>query len=178
MPKQEVREGYYIERPNRDKAASKTMKAVVLLLLLVSAALVAVITIGGWDRLTGAKPLNIAYVLIFLLSAYFVAKWNRGILPIIAALAIILGIFAAVAGPAWFDRDKTGFDSPLLDEAFLGLLTFLLIPVQLLLIGASMSAFSQAWSVEVEVPEGEKYEPGKHDTKKYESPPDGDPARA
>ena len=37
-----------------------------------------------------------------------------------AALAIILLIFAAVAGPAWFERDKTGFTSPALDEGVLG----------------------------------------------------------
>ena len=44
--------------------------------------------------------------------AYFVARWNRGVLPVAAALAIILLIFAAVAGPAWFARDKTGFTNP------------------------------------------------------------------
>ena len=43
--------------------------------------------------------------------AFFVARWNRGVLPVAAALAIIMLIFAAVAGPGWFDRDKAGFDT-------------------------------------------------------------------
>ena len=41
-------------------------------------------------------------------------------LPVVAALAIILRIFAAVAGPAWFDRDKAGFTDPALDASMLG----------------------------------------------------------
>src|SRR4051794_34359072 len=153
------RPGYVVVRPNRDKASSKTMRAVVILLLLVSTALVAVITVGGWEKLAGAKMVQIAFMVIYLICAFYVGRWNRGVLPMVAALAIILGIFAAVAGPAWFDRDKAGFDSPALDESILGLLTFLLVPVQLLLIGAAMSAFSQGWNVEVEVPEGQKYVP-------------------
>ena len=51
----------------------------------------------------------------------------------------MLLIFAAVSAPAWFDRDKTGFTDPALDESILGLLTALLVPVQLLLIAFSMS---------------------------------------
>ena len=38
-----------IEHPNRDKAASKAAKATVLLLLLVSVALMLIVTIGGWE---------------------------------------------------------------------------------------------------------------------------------
>ena len=32
--------------------------------------------------------------------AFLVARWNRGVLPVAAALAIIMLIFAAIAGPA------------------------------------------------------------------------------
>jgi hypothetical protein len=67
-----------------------------------------------------------------------------------AALAIVLLIFAAVSTPAWFDRDKAGFTDPALDADILGLLTALLVPVQLLLIAFAMSGFRQAWNVEVE----------------------------
>ena len=146
-----------IDRPNRDKASSKATKAVVILLLLVSAGLVAVITVGGWDKLAGMKAISIGYVLVYLVMAFYVARWNRGVLPMAAALAIILGIFAAIAGPQWFDRDKSGFTNPALDADFLGLLTLIVVPVQVLLIAFSMRGFQQAWNVEVERP---RTEPG------------------
>jgi hypothetical protein len=142
--------GVTIEHPNRDKASSKLTRLVVVLLLLISAGLVTIITIGGWDALEGAKVLQVAYIVAYVVLAFFVLRWSRGVLPVAAALAILLLIFAAVAAPAWFDRDKAGFTNPALDEAILGLLTALLVPVQLLLIGFAMSGFRQAWNVEVE----------------------------
>jgi prepilin signal peptidase PulO-like enzyme (type II secretory pathway) len=148
----EAREGYVIEHPNREKAASKATKYTVVLLLLVSAALMVIVTVGGWEALVGAKALQIAYILLYLGMAFLVLRWNRGILPVSAALAIILLIFSAVSAPEWFDRDKEGFTDPTLDENILGLLTFILVPVQVLLIGFSMRGFQQAWNVEVERP--------------------------
>lgn len=139
-----------IERPNRKKASSKASKAVVILLLLTSAALVLIVTIGGWDALAGAKAVQIAYIAVYVVMAYYVARWNRGVLPVAGALAIILLIFAAVSGPAWFERDKTGFSDPALDASLLGLITLLIVPVQALLIVFAMQAFSQEWNVEVE----------------------------
>jgi hypothetical protein len=139
-----------IEHPNRARASSKATRAVVILLLLVSAALVLVVTIGGWKALQGAKAVQIGYIAIYLVIAFYVARWNRGVLPLAAALAIILLIFAAVAGPAWFDRDKTGFTDPALDSGLLGLITLLIVPVQALLIAFAMQGFAQQWSVEVE----------------------------
>ncbi len=142
-----------IYHPNRDKAESKAMKSIVVLLLLVSAGLVLVITIGGWSALQGAQPSAIVYVLLNLLFAYYVSRWNRGVLPVAAALAVFFGVLAAIAGPSWFARDKEGFDDPALDPAMLGLLTFVLVPVQALLVAFSARAFSQRWNVEVEVSE-------------------------
>lgn len=139
-----------LEYPNRDKASSKATKAVVVLLILVSAALMAIVTIGGWDKLQGAKPIQIAYIAIYLLVAFYIARWRSGLLPVAAALAIILLIFAAVSGPEWFARDKEGFTDPALDSSVLGLVTLLLVPVQILLIGFAMSGFRQNWHVEVE----------------------------
>lgn len=162
MASEEVRDGYVIERPNRHKSSSKSTKAVVILLLLVSALLMVVVAAGGWDKLVGAQAMLIAYVLVYLLMAFYVGRWNRGVLPLAAALAIVLGIFAAVAGPSWFARDKEGFSSPEsifggggLDSDLLGLLTLLLVPVQVLVIGFSMQGFRQNWHVEVEVPADE-----------------------
>jgi presenilin-like A22 family membrane protease len=169
----EVREGYHIERPNRGKAASKATRAVVILLLLVSAALMIIVTLGGWSKLAGMQVIQIAYIVVYFIMAFYVARWNRGVLPIAAALAIILGIFAAIAGPQWFDRDKAGFSSPALDESVVGLFTLLLVPVQLLLIAFAMRGFQQAWNVEVEVRDGEHYHSGGHSDE-----PGGAPATA
>jgi hypothetical protein len=139
-----------IEHPNRAKASSKAAKATVLLLLLVSVALMLIVTVGGWDVLQGAKAIQIAYILIYLIMAFYVSRWNRGVLPVAAALAIILLIFAAVAVPGWVDRDDTGFSQPTIDSGVLAIVTALLIPVQILLIAFAMRAFNQAWNVEVE----------------------------
>jgi hypothetical protein len=139
-----------IEHPNRAKAANKATKAVVLLLLLVSVALMLIVTIGGWSTLAGAKPVQIGYIVIYLVIAFYVARWNRGVLPVAAALAILLAIFAAVAVPGWFDRDAPGFAQPAIDAAVLGLVTALIIPVQILLVAFAMRGFVQAWNVEVE----------------------------
>jgi lysylphosphatidylglycerol synthetase-like protein (DUF2156 family) len=142
--------GVTIEHPNRRKASSKLTRAMVVVLLLVSAALVAIITIGGWDALEGAKFLQIVYIVLYVVLAVFVLRWSRGVLPVAAALAMVLLIFAAVSAPAWFDRDKTGFTDPALGADILGLLTALVVPLQLLLIAVAMSGFRQAWNVEVE----------------------------
>ncbi|MGZ5336747.1 MAG: hypothetical protein ACXWDT_01770, partial [Solirubrobacterales bacterium] len=71
-----------------------------------------------------------------------------------SALAIILAIFAAISAPAWFDRAKDGLSSPALPEELLGLLTLLIVPVQVMLIAVAMVAFNQNWHVEEERPIG------------------------
>jgi lysylphosphatidylglycerol synthetase-like protein (DUF2156 family) len=148
--------------PNRDKVEAKATKATVVLLLLTSALLIAVVTAGGWEQLQGAQMISIGYVIVYVVMAYFVARWNRGILPVAAALAILFAVVAAVAGPAWFERDKAGFDDPALEPSILGLLTIILVPVQLLLIAFAMRGFQQQWNVEVEVTreEAERYRRG------------------
>jgi hypothetical protein len=141
--------------PNRDKAESKATKAVVILLLITSAGLIAIITIGGWSQLQGAQIVSFGYVIVYGVMAFFVARWNRGVLPVAAAAAILFAVIAAVAGPAWFDRDKAGFDDPALEPSILGLLTIILVPVQVLLIAFAMRGFQQEWNVEVEVSQEE-----------------------
>jgi presenilin-like A22 family membrane protease len=153
---------YVLERPNREKASSKATRSVVILLLLVSAVLVLVVTLGGWSKLQGAQVVQIAYIVVYAVMAFYVSRWNRGVLPVAAALAIVLGIFAAVGGPEWFARDKSGFATPEaiwggtgLGAGVLGLVTLLIVPVQVLLIAFSMQGFRQDWHVEVEVPADE-----------------------
>jgi hypothetical protein len=139
-----------IEHPNRDKPGSRSTRAAVVALLLASAVLLAVCTAGGWTRIQGAKPVQIAYVLLYLVLAFYVARWRSGLLPVAAALAIVLLMFAALSAPGWFDRAGPGFSDPALDAHLLGVLTLVLVPVQLLLILAAAKGFAQRWSVEVE----------------------------
>ena len=151
-----VRPGYEVWRPNREKAQTKTTKAIVALVLLVSAGLLVVITIGGWTRLEGTSVaiMTLLWAALYVVFALLVARWNRGVLPVASALAIILAIFAAVAAPGWFARDKPGLSPPPLPDDRIGLLTILVVIVQLLLIAVAMVAFSQNWHVEEERPVG------------------------
>jgi hypothetical protein len=149
-PARERQSRVIITHPNRDKPVVQATRATVVVLLLVSAALVLVVTIGGWNMLEGAIPIQIAYVAVYLTFAFYAARWNRGVLPVSAVLAVLLGIFAAVAGPGWFARDKSGFAQPKIDAGLLGLLTLLVVPVQILLVTFAMRGFSQGWNVELE----------------------------
>ena len=140
-----------IHHPNREKAASKATKAVIIVLLLASAALIALVLIGGWTQMAGAELLAIAYILVYVLMAFFVARWNRGVLPVASGLAVLFAVVAAVAAPAWFARDKEGFENPALEPSILGLLTVIIVAVQVLLVAFAMRGFQQQWNVEVEV---------------------------
>ncbi|HEY4279118.1 MAG TPA: hypothetical protein VGM91_12925 [Conexibacter sp.] len=162
-----MEDSYVIDRPNRAKASSKTTRAIIATLLLVSAALMTVIIVGGWSSLQGSKFNQVAYVALYVLMAFLVTRWNRGVLPVAASLAILLLIFAAVSGPEWIERDKTGFSTPDamfggtgLEAQMLGLLTYLLIPLQLLLIAFAAQGFRQDWHVEIEVPKSRAKWPG------------------
>jgi hypothetical protein len=151
--------------PNREKATSKSTKAIVVVLLLASVVLMLIVTIGGWSKLEGLKPIDLLWCVIYLILAYYVgARWSRGGLTLAAALGILLLITAiiagtGVAGTSWFDRNSFGFAAPHtlfggrgLGPDVLGLFTVLLIPVQILLIIAAMYGFSQAWNIETEAP--------------------------
>jgi len=153
----EVRPGYELWRPNREKPGNVTTKFVVALLLLATALLAALITVGGWSLLKGGSGMGIvciAYVVIYLVFAYRVARWGRGVLPVAAALSMILAIFCAVGANSWFARDKAGFDEALLPSALLGTLVVILGLLQLVVIAAAFYAFSQEWHVEEERPIG------------------------
>jgi lysylphosphatidylglycerol synthetase-like protein (DUF2156 family) len=148
--------------PNRDKAEAKATKAAVILLLVASAALVLIVMIGGWSQLQGAQVISFVYAAVYLVMAFYVSRWNRGVLPVAAALAVLFAVIAAVAGPAWFERDKDGYADPTLDPGLLGLLTLILVPLQILLVAFAMRGFQQQWHVEVEVTpdEADRYRRG------------------
>src|SRR4051812_50105056 len=100
-----------IYHPNRDKATSKATKSIVVLLLLVSAGLSALITIGGWKNLQGAKIVAVIFIIIFLGMAYYVKRWQRGVLPPAPGPPLILGGFAALPGVrpgGWVDPGPPG----------------------------------------------------------------------
>ena len=139
-----------VTHPNRDKPVVQSTRAIVVLLLLGTAGLIALITATGWEVLEGATPVEVGYIAVYLLLAFLVARWNRGALPVAAALAVFLLIFAAVAASGWFEREKAGFAEPALDPNLLGFLTLLIIPLQLLLVFFTIRGLQQGWNVEVE----------------------------
>ena len=163
-PPRTITPGYTVIHPNRDKAVAKTTKAIVVLILLVSVGLMLIVTFGGWSKLQGLKPINFAWCLVYLILAYYTWRWNRGVLPIAAALAILLLIVSLIAGTgaagtSWFDRNHSGFAAPHsifggkgLTPDLLGLVTLLIAPVQVLLIAFGMRGFTQGWNIELEVP--------------------------
>jgi hypothetical protein len=156
--------GYTIIHPNRGKAVCKATKLIVVLILLASVVLMLIVTIGGWSKLQGLKPVNFAWCIVYVLFAVYVWRWTRGLLPIAAALAILLLILSLIAGTgvsgtSWFDRNHFGFAAPHtifggkgLSPDILGTITLILAPVQVLLIFFSMRGFAQGWNVELEVP--------------------------
>ena len=161
----EVRPGYELWRPNREKAGSVTTKFVIVLLLLATAILAAVITIGGWSLIKGGGGMAVIcmiYAILYAFFAFLVARWSRGILPVAAALSMILAIFCAVGADSWFARDKAGFDEALLPSALIGTLVVILALLQLVLIAFAFYGFSQEWHVEEERPigSGEDYGAG------------------
>jgi hypothetical protein len=142
--------GVIVTHPNRDKAVVQSTRVVVVLLLLVTVVLLLINTIGGWSLLEGALPIQLAFILVYLLMAYYVSRWSRGVLPLGAGLAVLLAIFALVGAPSWFDRNHAGFTQPTLNAGLLGVITLLIVPVQILLVVFAMRGFNQGWNVELE----------------------------
>lgn len=137
-----------VRHPNRDKPESIRTKAIIAFLLVLSSVLLLVVTWGGWDKLQGAKAVNIFYIVVYVVFAFYVYHWNRGVLPVASALAVVLIIFAAVSVPAWFERDAPGFTDPAMSAAMLGWLTALVIPLQIVVITFAMRGFQQQWNIE------------------------------
>ena len=83
-------------------------------------------------------------------------------LPVGAALSMILAILCAVGANSWFARDKDGFQDALLPVTLIGLLVIILLLIQILLIAACAYGFTQDWHVEEERPigSGEDYGAG------------------
>jgi len=153
----EVTPGYELWHPNREKADVVTTKFVIAFLMLATAIVAALITIGGFSLLSGGSGMGIICMIFALLYAFFaflVSRWSRGILPVAASLSTLLAIFCAVGANSWFARDKADFDEALLPSPLIGLLVVIMLLLQLILIVACFYGFSQNWHVEEERPIG------------------------
>lgn len=153
----EARPGYELWRPNREKADSLTTRFLAVVLLVASAVLMLIVTLGGWDVLVGGSTyglISLLFVAVYILLAVMIWRWSRGALSLTIALSVLLGIFCAVGAPSWFARDKPGFAEAALPSDLLGLLVVILIPVQVALLIVCAIGFKQEWHVEEERPIG------------------------
>jgi hypothetical protein len=161
----EVRPGYELWRPNREKSESVTTKFVITFLLAATAFVAALVTITGFSLLEGGSGMGVIcliYAALYALFAFLVYRWTRGILPVAAALSMILAIFCAVGADSWFARDKAGFDEAMLPSSLIGLLVVIIVILQILVVAAALYGFNQNWHVEEERPigSGEDYGAG------------------
>jgi hypothetical protein len=153
----EVRPGYELWRPNREKTESITTKFVLALLLVATSAIAFLVTITGFSLMTGGGGMGLVcliYAALYAFFAFLVLRWNRGILPVAAALSMILAILCAAGADSWFARDKAGFEDALIPVTLIGLLVIILAILQLILIAVALYAFNQNWHVEEERPIG------------------------
>jgi hypothetical protein len=150
-PAQRPQTTVLITHPNREKAVVRSTRVVVVLLLLATAALLLLVTIGGWEDLVFASlAVQFGFIIAYLLLAFYAVRWNRGVLPVASSLAVLLIIFALTGASGWFNRSGAGFTQPTLNANLLGLLTLLIVPVEILLITFAMRGFQQGWNVELE----------------------------
>lgn len=162
----EVTPGYELWHPNREKADVITTRFVIAFLMLATAVIAALVTIGGFSLLNGGAAMGafcMIYALLYALFSYLVGRrWSRGILPVAASLSTILAIFCAVGANSWFARDKAGFEDALIPVSLIGLLVLILLLLQIILVVACFYGFSQDWHVEEERPigSGEDYGAG------------------
>ena len=162
----EVTPGYELWHPNREKADVITTKFVVAFLMLATAVIAALVTIGGFSLLSGGGAMGalcLIFAGLYAFFSYLVARrWSRGILPVAASLSTILAIFCAVGANSWFARDKAGFEDALIPVSLIGLLVIVLLLLQIVLVVACFYGFSQDWHVEEERPigSGEDYGAG------------------
>ena len=114
-----VRPGYVVIHPNRQKASCRLTRLIVVVLLIASVVLMLMLTIGGWNKLEGLKPVNFVWALLYVALAVAIllrwARWaasdRRRWWPSSCSSSPSsprLGL----AGTSWFDRNHHGFASP------------------------------------------------------------------
>ena len=160
MAEEEEEERLVPAYPNRHRAEAKATRSAVILLLLASALLTAIVAIASVPVAAspGMELIGFLYIVLFLVMAYFIFKWSRGVLAMVAAFAVLFALLSIVAAPAWFARDKPGFAAALLPASAIGLIMIVLVPIMLILVAFAMRGFNQGWHIEVPVPEHEARE--------------------
>lgn len=161
----EVRPGYELWHPNRERADVIATRVAIVLLMVATSATAALIAITGFPLLSGGGGMGVVclvWAALYALFAFLATRWSRGVLPISAAFSMILAIFAAVGIDSWFARDKAGFEEALLPSSLIGVLVIVLTLLQIVLIAVALYAFNQDWHVEEERPigSGEDYGAG------------------
>jgi hypothetical protein len=123
--------------------------------MVVSAVLILWVLIGGWKVVNSMASLTAVYVILYLGMAYFTARWRKGMLPVAAALGVVVMTNAVIAIPSWNDRHAVGYTVHTASPTLMAILCAILVPVQLLLIIFSLRGFRQNWNVVVErLPDG------------------------
>lgn len=138
-----------IEWPNREKASSKTMRAVVILTIAISTAIMVLISLLGWDMFQQARAFQLIFVAINVIFMIQIFRWSRGVLPMAAGMATIIAIFGGVSVSSWWARDSAGYNDAALSGT-LGTLTLLMVIVQGVVVVLAIAAFTQNWQIEVE----------------------------
>lgn len=136
-----------MHRPNRDKASSKLTRLVIILGLFLTAALVALISLLGWEHSDNLRNGQILFIIVCLVIAGGVALWSSGILIPGIANSLFILVFAALTYTSWWERDYTGYLGRD-DASMMGWLVFLLIPLQIVLIGFMIAGSTQRWNTE------------------------------
>jgi hypothetical protein len=163
-PARPVKPGYVLTYPNREKRSSSVARFVVALVLITSALLMLAVTVGGWSKLAGLEPVNIIWCLVYVVMAYYVMRWAKGLLPIAVGLGALMLTFTVIAetaadGVSWSDRNGPDyapthalFGGGGFSPNTLSTLTIAIAVTQVLLIAAALRALRQGWNIEYEVP--------------------------
>lgn len=160
----EVRPGYEIWHPNREKPASLNIRALIVVLLVVAAFLMVVVALGGWSILQGGPTWGLISILLaglYGLLARMVWKWSRGALALATAVSVLLLVLFSVGVGSWFARNKPDFSEAALPSELLGMIVIVLIPLQAAITIATAIGFRQDWYVEEErrIPGGAESSP-------------------
>jgi hypothetical protein len=128
-----------------------------MLLLIVSIALMLLVVLGGWSLLTGGSMwgvISLIIVFVYVILTVMVGRWSRGAVTLSVAIAVLMLIFSSIGFESWFARDKADFAEAALPSDLIGLLVFLMIPVQIAVAVVASIAIRQQWHVEEERPIG------------------------
>ena len=137
-----MRPGYELWRPNRVKAASVTTKWLTVLLLLLTAGLAALITIGGWSVLEGGNGMGFVcaiYAILYYAAPNVDVPRFRWLTP-----GAVFGVLVTIVASAAFFFYVSNFSSySATYGAFAGaviLLIWLWLANVVLLFGAELNA--------------------------------------